>query len=564
MSDQPSDDDALWTEWLREAESPRPEMSAQFRDRLRCVVLAEADRLARPAAKKLAVVFSAAAGIAAIVFVAVVLLIQRPAMTWAEVIGAVREKPWVHGKIVDPPGHSGEMWFSAGRQIVAHTEEGSVIFDDLAQGVRAEYDPKKKVIVRTSLSELLKQDARSFQGVFAAILRGETKLGSPFAGAHASDLNQTMRRVDEGGRQWLEYELNVDFGIVSHRIVFRVDPQARLPVSMDLTLLKSDGKKVDEQPEQIKIAFDYPDDGPADIFALGVPRTTPVDDRVPTGDLARIVAGVRAGRTRFPTRYVAVVTNTSCLPNEERLGYPYLVFRDGDRWRRECGVFHTRKEAEELMLKPSVLPPDQAKAVAWWRTRVHFKPMEFCDGKAIYCESAKSKAGSEWKLIDKVARGSGLGYLHTEFMPGLIGYRLTEGAPEMRVELDAHPKESPSGAILVTAHYSGRDLHRPQTLRYWIDPARSYLTVREDVLYSKVPAGAKSQPPRDQIRVVEQAAQTPNGIWYPTVIRDKGHWDFDNSKTYRHDDVWRYYLDFGADIPEAVFQPVTRSKQGRE
>jgi hypothetical protein len=141
---------------------------------------------------------------------------------------------------------------------------------------------------------------------------------------------------------------------------------------------------------------------------------------------------------------------------------------------------------------------------------------------------------------------------------------LSVGSPESLVELDPHPKEGPPDAVPFTYRSSRIDSSRPQTLRYWIDPARSYLLVREEVLYAKAPGDAKGPPPRDRIRIVEQAAQGPNGVWYPTVIRDKGSWDLENNKTYRHDEVWRYYLDFGADMPDLLFQPPPPAGRGPE
>jgi len=50
---------------------------------------------------------------------------------------------------------------------------------------------------------------------------------------------------------------------------------------------------------KVEIAFDYPAEGPADIYALGAPREAPVEDRMPPPDLDRIMKIVQQNRRDF-------------------------------------------------------------------------------------------------------------------------------------------------------------------------------------------------------------------------------------------------------------------------
>ena len=77
--------------------------------------------------------------------------------------------------------------------------------------------------------------------------------------------------------------------------MIRVDPEKKLPDSMTFTCGK----------EKMQATFDYPAEGPADIYALGVPRDAPVEDRMPPPDLSRILKLVRQTRRDFDD-YLAI------------------------------------------------------------------------------------------------------------------------------------------------------------------------------------------------------------------------------------------------------------------
>ena len=72
-------------------------------------------------------------------------------------------------------------------------------------------------------------------------------------------------------------------------VVIRVNPETKRPDLVTLTC----GKK------KMQATFDYPAEGPADIYALGVPRDARVEDRMPPPDLERIIKIVQQNRRDF-------------------------------------------------------------------------------------------------------------------------------------------------------------------------------------------------------------------------------------------------------------------------
>jgi len=133
--------------------------------------------------------------------------------------------------------------------------------------------------------------------MFQAIFRGEAALESPIPSLDV--VQQQQRRFKENGREWIEYDftlrrqtrLSKENDVM--RMVFRIDPNTLLPQRMTLATLNK------EQPESIEFLLDYPKTGLVDVYALGVPRSAQVVDRVPNDDLARLIEVSKASLQLF-------------------------------------------------------------------------------------------------------------------------------------------------------------------------------------------------------------------------------------------------------------------------
>src|SRR5207237_1352313 len=102
------------------------------------------------------------------------------------------------------------------------------------------------------------------------------------------------------------------------RVVLRVDPETRLPIYLTMPSIEKGGalRRWD---------FEYPEDGPRDIYAMGVPRETPVNDLMPQPEFAKMLDGMAESR-RAIGKYRMTVTS-------ERQGLSSVVWRKGDLWR---------------------------------------------------------------------------------------------------------------------------------------------------------------------------------------------------------------------------------------
>ncbi|HKI21028.1 MAG TPA: hypothetical protein VKA15_24255, partial [Isosphaeraceae bacterium] len=356
----------------------------------------------------------------------------------------------------------------------------------------------------------------------------------------------------EAGRSWTEYQLDLRADWGEMRLTFRVDPQSRLVESMTrVSTPRGDAPK--EKPYEEKFTFDYPEQGPADIYALGVPRTATIDDRVPKGELARLYDGVKNSRDQFPRTYLAIVTHR--LRSGERTEYqpiPMFFWRKEKKWRREYRLPVARTPEERKVFNELKPPPAGPKAAVWWKEATkgwRVNPIEICDGSAVYGDTSKTEK-TEWK---KDHIGTDLGS-YGSYLPEKLGYPGLPGpSPSVSVELEMHPKEGPPGTVLLIARsIQGKEARSHwQSVLLWIDPARGYLVMQSERTESDPGPGKPTL--STERYIVDRVAQAPNGVWYPIVVR-REYMSNAQGKEKPTEETWTFSMDFKTEIPDDLFK----------
>jgi hypothetical protein len=489
------------------------------------------------------------AAVAAAILLAAMLLTGHSAgsTAWAEMVKAVAKKPWLHAVTVSPDGKKGELWFSASRAVMAMRTDKRASWADLEQKTIEDYDPEKNTIVRAP-----DHDRREAPGLlettFAAFLSSDTAQAIN-AGRYRL-VHQQQSRAQENGRRWIEHRYRVhdeDYPCESESppsewIVY-LDPDTQLPFRLDIILHhKEVDKEVDPSKKQLfRCEIDYPETGPANIYALGAPNTATVLDRLldpSRADVRRLVAGVRAARWRSDKYYALLVDGevdrhwSDCSPS-------YRVWRSGSRWKVEQSSGYDVRRRE--------LPPKDADPATWWKQnleRVQFVPFDVCDGKW------------QWNFLDRNRMPA--------VLPGLANgeyLRISDGHPEYlarplpdldcpgnEARLNPKPAAGPPNTVLLEVR------HSDQTSRYWIDPQRGYLVMRYEEL---VVSNGKENVLRGH--AIEGVTQDPGGQWYPTAIRMfKRIVPMGTDKP--RDGILRCYYDFTTPIPDSMFEDVTAER----
>ena len=495
----------------------------------------------------------AGAGAAAVVLIALLFSLQPSSIAWSQVAEAVRALPWVHIKAVGGEGRSQETWLSFSRNIFAMRYGGTVRYDDLGSGVRYDYDPRQRKLYRLSVSDHRADELDRAEGLFRTIFRGEAVRPEDFGGGRI--VKSRQRTVTEEGRRWIVYELEIgdpNDEDPSHTssLVIRVDPQKKLPALMTCTRGK----------EKEQATFDYPDKGPADVYALGVPRDVTAEDRTPPPDLERIIKIVRQNRRDFGDYLAVAGGNTRSTVR--------LIRCKGDKFRVDVGVGDIRHVAST----------DQMEQ--WWQEHgreAFLQAAILSDGRRVD-EHSLVRPELGWKPLPAhikqgdgraAAEGTGnAGERFAEYFVDLLAYpsnlvdlQNLASWPLYTVHLDPKGENGPAGSIrveLMRADQGGpndRNAYRKE--EFWLHPKYGYAVVKQ--AWSGCPA-VDEDPRRKEKQIIHEYdgfRQTPRGIWYPTVSRYKNASSSKNEDkpggVEFHDEVTYFYLDFTAELPDALF-----------
>jgi hypothetical protein len=506
-----------------------------------------------------------ATGAAVVVLAAVAGLVLRPQVSFAEVTTAVLAQPWVHLRTVaadQTASEKSEEWFSPAKDVWASRWDGNIKYEDYRLQVFYSYIPAEQVLYRGPA--VWKSRASQFEPMVDALkvlLQGDQPPDQPFAhlgwflGPEREKmkvLDQRVEKVTEEGHTWLDYRLTVkNAGIADPlRMLLRVDPSTKLP-RMSRTEGRSNGKPVTRETQ-----FDYPEKGPADIYDLGVPKMAKLVDRVPAGDLKRILETLKAGGERMDP-YRAVFVEQFGPDHPWWTARPEVFYRKGNRFRRDFGIGPTQDDAVKR-------PAADVDMRQWWLERAkHFRfyPIYVVVGPAYYLSGLKNVVDPDGSEHPEIAVDT---HPWSSTIP--IDYSMRPefacrppmgiGDEHQEPTLDMHPAEGPPGCIRLSVTHTtkvGRINEKGIGLadgnHFWLDPQRDYIVMRWDMVVRE----ANGQVTVIESDTVEETARSPQGVWYATKVRRT--FAGRPGKNKPGDQIYHIYVDFDADLPDSLFEP---------
>ncbi|HEV3299828.1 MAG TPA: hypothetical protein VG055_09305 [Planctomycetaceae bacterium] len=505
------------------------------------------------------------AGAAALALVAINLAF-RPSLGFAEVAATVLRQPWIRVRTVFADKHVVEGWYSPGKEIAAFVSPDSIQFQDYRLNLNYSYDRAKGTLYR--LPEGRRSEGGEIESMIAVLSVIAQKGHAPskpleeltFLGKYRERINvldQQIEKVTDNGQPCLDYRLTVSHPdqLDPLQMLFRVNAKTRL-----LRLCRMTGRE-NGHAATCEMQFDYPQTGPADIYALGVARSAPLVDRVPAGDLKRIVESLRAGRERMDN-YRAIFVGISEGIEDWWTATPTVFYRKGNRFRADRVV-------RELGARATPKPPaDDADMGKWWQNRLtqyRFCPQTVIRDSTTYRCDAKSVTDPGGTTHTDLIAVNECRYEGEMFPPEYsmmpeFGCRPPTGIGGQDSEsiVNLHPADGPQGCILLSVrHTSERDRLNdkgfgiPDETRYWLDPARDYIVLRWDSVHFD--AAGKETRVTGGSYLVEETARTPQGVWYAAKIRRKNAGTTGHGKAF--DQVYHLFVDFDADLPDQLFDP---------
>ena len=224
-----------------------------------------------------------AAAIAVSLLIVGVLWSTRPSYSWASMIHALESQPWIQMVVKRTGPETSDAprvrhWYSRRHRVVAMRSADQAIFADGARGVRSRYEAGKNLIFRDPLPESRPMTTEAV--LLELLLRGVTADSNDLSVEQLLDAasldtgsvrigRQSWREIENDEGKWIELSVEVLWGESFEsrlELVLLLDPHTQLP------------RQCRVAGEKAVYGFDYPAEGPGDIYELDVPRDAEVVD----------------------------------------------------------------------------------------------------------------------------------------------------------------------------------------------------------------------------------------------------------------------------------------------
>lgn len=475
-----------------------------------------------------------------------------PNDSWAQVASAVKLRPWIQITGEPEVGQIVEQWFSIDKMVMATRSKpaGYAELHDLRNHSHAWYEPGEKILyVRTDDPGSVGQEFDFMKALLESLFRGDERLDFEHKEL-VEQPKQERRMVEAGGRSWIEYTITFpDDRVDTATIRIRVDPDTMLPRS----LIAESKPGYAGAPARMEARIDYPEQGPADIYELGVPREAKVVDLSSNGNALTIIKLARQSAAEFDDHSGIGVITEGDAPWYR--GTPFRIWRKGAKWRMDYGI------ADPLVGEPEP-PAAEVDRHAWWKARCErlwFLPSEVSDGKHVWSNIALAEGSEQaryqhpiiWPHVDWPppnweSRKSSDNW-PAETGPLTFGYppQLARQGRTVEKNVQEHPAEGPQGCVLLTIRDAGLPPEKilSGTEKFWIDPNRGCITV-------------KYQAATDFFRINSDLKRSPKSIWYPARVQNVDLRALDG-KDRTGLTLW-FYLEFDAELPDELFTPADR------
>ncbi|HEY4311344.1 MAG TPA: hypothetical protein VGN12_17985 [Pirellulales bacterium] len=434
-----------------------------------------------------------AGGLAAAAVAALVLTMNSHD-AWAQTAKKLRGKAWVHITLKLPDGvptpDEGlpQMWFSAQARRAANKFGKRARWIDLAQQESWSYDPQEDALQVANTRDSQTSELGFIELLLTLVMAGETDEAPPTTKHEI--LDRERRAVNEGGRRWHEFSFKCRDPQRNGEwhVTFRVNPQTGLPFEMVSTEKMAAN---DPAPERT-FTLDYPESGPTDIFALGVPRSAKLVDkrRKPAGNegmLKELLATYARARALPIEPYTCMTLHTTADDRDVHFAFRVEMSHEGPQVRTydldQLIALRQRVWSKELKVP--------ADAEMWWQEQILKMPLT---------EGAHAHA-----VPHQVGFPTITGHAWEGVVPEFDN-------PDVVVTLEDEPKMGPAGTKLVRVRLETAVGFNDAA--YWIAPDRGHMILRQDLRFKK-----EREPFDVQVWTIDETAQSPRGRWYATRAR---------------------------------------------
>ena len=438
---------------------------------------------------------------------------------YAKVKEAVRNVSWMHisytgGYLLDDAGNKlskegeldTEIWYSFKSKVVIYKySNGRIDYRDYANQEFHAYNPVSKKVVITALSgKKFPLGADTPWIWLERNIERMTSLGGEV----------TRKKGQYNGQDVDIFEIaSTDRpGIASIRCKIFVDKDTSLPIAEERKYINTNTGK----PQRIETGtYDYPEQGPKDIYAIGLPSDTQTIDSLPLPAWWDIKQAYQSHRRKAPEKYIAIVTSELSLRNTP-VEHVDIVYCDGISLRTErhflsrgggfVGVQWQQQQKDFGNTFNSILKWSQAQK-AYGNISITLYQGQY------YYVSRRDEG--KWEAKKQEIKGREL--TRDDFWSICPIVRI--GWPDIRGYVDVIQNDYARDNKLIRINV--------QTQEFYLNPNRDYICQKK-IWY-------------DQETDVIEYGQTKEGMWYPKKRRGA-----ENNAV---------FLETDPEFPEGIFDP---------
>ncbi len=428
--------------------------------------------------------------------------LATPSVSLAQTLDAMRGAAWIHVVETSLSAEGGvrESWECFEPRIIARKDpDGRIAYANYVDNVRYSYNPNSnKVMVSFTTDDYM-------------IARPRTSF---------EQLAQHVRSAERGGARVTRERADVN-GVQVERIFVDYGDNPRCK---SMLLVRDVGRNLLTRTETVTVVvrggrlftrketYDYPKQGPDDIYALGVPRDAAVFDLRPEGPALALVDRVQQRFEQGLGDSLAVVLESG-VESDGAL-YPVEIAILQQQGKRKQSERYRAYNFRNSAGAPATLYPLVKDD---WPDVTVRHILEIVDANALTrrlsfdgTRTVTHRRDRRGELVRSEHGTDRFMMLEWESLASLVWpnfhLKIQTGSSQVKREIRLLP-DDPNRPGLVGLQF----VHFAETEDYWFDPAKD--DMRVEYLKRRQNEGVVTR------LVVTQSAQAPSGQWYPQVIR---------------------------------------------
>jgi hypothetical protein len=450
----------------------------------------------------------------------------------ADVVENMRKMPWVHASIeMDQAGQktTEDHWVCFDPSIIIKdNSDGSIMYIHYGKNKMYEYKPDTNTIKITSTTDEYNLPGLGSLAEFIPALLDQAREQNAEITSELTELGSISVEIIHIVSKVQDVTLVCD---IEQNLVISMTTEAIIPDS--------------EENITAHAVFDYPDEGPQDIYALGAPEDAVIIDTVPKGNLKDLTDEIQRRFDNGIGDHTAVILDSRI--GDDGVLKPSMITimrQKGKRKRRDFyyAIDSSGRKSDLITLYEDVKdrwPDFTVEEIEELVTDQAWSQMLF-DGKKTHTRFIVSgqvqKQKTRTDLFKLMPMDSFAGIIWVNPRVVIMGHADTDGALES-LDTDAEHAGLWGFRVVrtVSSKKAGQHGAYSGTDDYWFDPEKDYMLVEQ---ITKNEIGKKGEAARIRT-IVEEAGQTSDGKWYPMVIvKDDSHispnGETRNSKKIKH------------------------------